>query len=105
MTKLEQLKFDYLTAKGEKEAYQSDEKCARKKVLEWAKRMKEIEKEIKQIEESESDKKLKESIDFIKNYCEGINYCSEECKFYCRIDEFNKTECLLRNNFPEYWGK
>lgn len=79
MTKLEQLKFDYLAAKGEKEAYQSDEKCARKKVLEWDKRMKEIEKEIKQAEESESDKKLKESILFIKDYCRKAK--CDECQF------------------------
>ena len=100
MTKLEQLKFDYLSAKGEKEAYQSDEKCAHQKALELEKRMKEIEKEIKEIEESESDKKLKESILFIKDFCNG-QICFN-CKFH---DEniYARTSCKLRNTLPEFW--
>ena len=50
MTKLEQLNFEYLNAKGKMETYQSYEKCAHKKAIEWENKMKEIEKEIKEIE-------------------------------------------------------
>ena len=100
MTKLEQLKFDYLAAKGEKEAYLSDEKFARKKALEWDKRMKEIEKEIKQIEESESDKKLKESILFIKDFC--AEKSCKNCPFYTGKQSVYER-CSLMNTNPTQW--
>ena len=67
MTKLEQLNFEYLNAKGEMEAYQSDEKCAHKKAIEWENKMKEIEKEIKEIEKKEN--MINESVLIIKDYC------------------------------------
>ena len=103
MTKLEQLKATYSKTLQRLGKYQSVENHAHDKVKEYTKKLEQILKEIKEIEEEKS--KLNECIDFIKNYCEGINYCSEKCKFYTKVDEFNKTNCLLRNNFPEYWGK
>lgn len=91
MTKLEQLKFDYLEAKGEMEAYQSDERCAHKKAIEYEEKMKIIEEEIKEIEVKDSEeriKKVNESIFIIKNYCAltkcidcKFNKCGYGCKF------------------------
>lgn len=106
MNNLEILKATYSKTLQRLGKYQSVENHAHDKVIEYTKKLEQILKEIKEIEEEKYNiSKLNECIDFIKNYCEGINYCSEECKFYCRIDEFNKTECLLRNNFPVDWGQ
>ena len=77
MTKLEQLNFEYLNAKGKMEAYQSYEKCAHKKAIEWENKMKEIEKEIKEIEKKEN--KVNESVLIIKDYCTRTK--CDNCQF------------------------
>ena len=100
MTKLEQLKFNYLEAKGEMEAYQSDEKCAHKKAIEWENKMKEIEKEIKEIEENN---KLNESIETIRNYC--IGKPCRKCVFYSSTKDYQgmAIPCKLLSLNPAHW--
>lgn len=63
---------------------------------------KEIEKEIKEFEEKENDKKLNESVSFIKDFCKG-----QKC-FSCKFRDENvyaKTSCALRNTLPELWAE
>ena len=103
MKDTEQLEFEYFRLEQERDLHLFDEKCAHKKVLECEKKMQLLERDIKGFKEDNFKDKLNNCIDFIKHYCKGINCCCEECKFYREIDEFNKTNCLLRNNFPEYW--
>ena len=101
MTKLEQLQFDYLEAKGEMEAYQSDEKCAHKKAIEWENKMKEIEEKIKEIEDNGEKNKLLDCVDFISRYCRGQETCYH-CMFY---DENGDTSCMLKNAMnPAIWN-
>ena len=100
MTKLEQLKLDYTRLKNDLEFYQNHERETHKYAEDCEKKMKIIEEKIKEIED---DKRLFECVDYIMKYCRRKNYCCDECKFYTEIGEFNKTNCMLRNNFPEYW--
>lgn len=100
MTKLEQLKLEYARLKKDVEFFLKQERVNHEFAEESEKKMKTVEKEIKEIED---DKRLFECVDYIMKYCRRKNYCCDECKFYTEIGEFNKTNCMLRNNFPEYW--
>lgn len=100
MTKLEQLKSEYSRIKNDLNFIKITKEKLTKDAEDCEKKMKIIEEKIKEIE---GNKKLFECVDYIKNYCKGKNYCCEDCKFYKEADESNKTNCLLRNNFPEHW--
>lgn len=103
MTKLEQLRLDYLSAKQEMEAYQSDEKCAHKKVIEYEEKMSKIKKEIKEVGKQESEERIKEVLEsalIIKEYC-AETQC-KNCKFYTGNQSIY-ARCSLMNTNPTQW--
>lgn len=100
MTKLEQLKLDYARIKKDLEFYQNHERETHDLAIKSEKKLEMIEKEIKQIEESESDKKLKESILFIKDFC-AEKTCIN-CPFYTGKQSVYER-CGLMNTNPTQW--
>lgn len=78
MTKLEQLKLDYLIANNDMKLSQVIKKA---------------------VEENEKNK-LKECVDIISTYCEGQETCLH-CMFF---DEYGHTFCKLKNTpSPVSW--
>lgn len=98
MTKLEQLRLDYLSVKQEMETYQSDEKCAHKKVIEYEEKMRKIEKELKEIVKKEN--KVNECALIIKEYC-AETQC-KNCKFYTGNQSIY-ARCSLTTTNPTQW--
>lgn len=100
MTKLEQLKLDYAGTKNDLEFYQNHERETHELAIESEKKLKIIEKEIKDIEDNGERNKLIDCVEFISRHCRGQETCYH-CIFY---DDGGYTRCKLKNAMnPAIW--